>query len=133
MSLQEHHHDTENIESLVQNNIRNKRSISDDESNHDLEVLIDEKLDDSSEHWLARSVNRIKRSLGFSNNNQSNEEETKDLNNRKHKSKRKNETQTLRKHHHHHNQEEKSKKQKNRKHVKKNGKKREASRRVEYR
>lgn len=68
---------------MQENSLKHKRSLFREESNHDLEVLIDDKLDDSSEHWLARSVNRIKRSLGLSG------DESKDLN-VKHKSKRKN-------------------------------------------
>uniref|UniRef100_A0A336LPI6 CSON010513 protein n=1 Tax=Culicoides sonorensis TaxID=179676 RepID=A0A336LPI6_CULSO len=82
----DHQQDTD-IESIVQNNnfYRNKRSI---ESNHDIEEIIDEKLDDSREHWLTRSVNRIKRSLGLAI------DESKDLN-RKHKSKRKNSSEIV--------------------------------------
>lgn len=77
---------------MQKNNLRNKGSLLSEEPNHDLEELIDDKLDDSSEHWLARSVNRIKRSLGLS------DDESKDLNT-KHKSKRKNDSELAREHH----------------------------------
>lgn len=45
------------------NKIVSKRSVS-EEPNHDLEDLIENDLDISSEHWLTRSFKRIKRSLG---------------------------------------------------------------------
>lgn len=113
------------------NNLRNKRSLLSEESNHDLEDLIDDELDDSSEHWLARSVNRIKRSLGLS------DDESKDLN-AKHKSKRKNESEVAGGGHHvvsHHegDADEKPRKlSKNKRKHFKNGRKRSVASRVTH-
>ncbi|XP_063709414.1 uncharacterized protein LOC134837947 [Culicoides brevitarsis] len=76
------------------NDVRHHRSLlgaEEQDSSHNLEVLVDDKLDDrNSEHWLARSVNRIKRSLGF--------EDSKHIPKRKHENDEKKLSKNKRKH-----------------------------------